>query len=291
MATIDIGKIKFTWKGAYANTTQYEADDVVSQSGSSWIYIGTQVAATYDNTKVYSLNDVAKDGTSNIIYRYINATAAAGNALTVATHWAVNEPASTNTAYWNIMADGSSPLTTQGDILTHDGSASIRLARGLSGQVLKVSGNDVAYGTESGFTGHRHLLSNYGKTPPSPTASTTYGATGKYNWLADYANNWIPECGTPNPACGPVKNSDKGVQANGHRISVWLNENHELVTCGDDDFGWIGTSTAQKHSMSVCNNISAENGGMRDGDYFVRFWVAYNNIWLCLLYTSDAADE
>ena len=21
-------------------------------------------------------------------------------------------------------------------------------------------------------------------------------------------------------------------------------------------------------------------GGMRDGDYFVRFWIAYNNIWL-----------
>ena len=44
-------------------------------------------------------------------------------------------------------------------------------------------------------------------------------------------------------------------------MSVWLNENHELVSSGDDDFGWMGTQTGQKHGMSVCNNISAENGG------------------------------
>ena len=39
---------------------------------------------------------------------------------------------------------------------------------------------------------------------------------------------------------GPVKNSNKGMQANGYRMSVWLNENHELVSSGDDDFGWMG---------------------------------------------------
>ena len=237
MATIDIGKIKFTWKGAYSNTTQYEADDVVSHSGSSWIYIGTAVAANYDNTKVYSLNDVAKDASTNIIYRYINATAAAGNALTVTSHWAVNEPSSSNTAFWNLMADGSSPLTTQGDLLTHNGSASVRLPRGASGTVVKVSGSDIVFATESGYTGHRHLLSNYGKTTADPNASQDYGANGKYPWLADYANGWIPECGSPNPSMGPVKNSDKGIQANGYRMSVWLNENHELVNAGDDDFG------------------------------------------------------
>lgn len=36
--------------------------------------------------------------------------------------------------------DGLSPLTTQGDILTHDGTNNVRLAIGTAGQVLKVNG-------------------------------------------------------------------------------------------------------------------------------------------------------
>lgn len=55
MATLDLGKIKFVWKGAYASGTTYEVDDVVSYQGSSYIYK--------------------------------NATAAAGNVPTLTTHW------------------------------------------------------------------------------------------------------------------------------------------------------------------------------------------------------------
>ena len=56
MATIDVGKLKFTFKGAFATGTTYEKDDVVSFGGSSWIYVnatsktgsaaGTQVIVT-----------------------------------------------------------------------------------------------------------------------------------------------------------------------------------------------------------------------------------------------------
>ena len=278
MATLNLGKISLNWRGAFAASTVYSKNDAVSSGGSSWIAIIDQTAPAFSNTTTYSLNDLVTDGGN--VFRYINATAAAGNATSVTTHWAANTPSSTNTTFWNIIADGASPLTTQGDLLTHDGSSTVRLPRGASGTVVKVSGNDVVFATEAGYTGHKHLLSNYGKTTANPNATQDYGANGKYPWLADYANNWIPECGSPNPAMGPVKNSNKGMQANGYRMSVWLNENHELVSSGDDDFGWMGTQTGQKHGMSVCNNISAENGGMRDGDYFVRFWIAYNNIWL-----------
>lgn len=38
MATLDLGKIKFVWKGVYAGGTTYEIDDVVSYLGSSYIY-------------------------------------------------------------------------------------------------------------------------------------------------------------------------------------------------------------------------------------------------------------
>lgn len=240
MATVDLGKIKFQWRGAFSNSNTYEADDVVSSGGSSWIYINT----------------TSKTGS------------------------AAGTPSLSNTTHWNLMADGANPLTSQGDILSHDGNNAIRVPRGASGEVIKVSGSDIVFASEEGFKGHRHLRSNYGAEPANPGASQTHGANGKYNWLADYANGWIPECGTPNPAMGPVKQSDRGIQMNGYRITVFLNENHELVTCGSDAFGWIGTSTGLKHTMSVVNNISAENGGMRDGDYFVRLWVVYNGIWL-----------
>ena len=35
MATLDLGKIKFVWRGAYNGATTYEVDDVVSYQGSS----------------------------------------------------------------------------------------------------------------------------------------------------------------------------------------------------------------------------------------------------------------
>ena len=37
MATLDLGKIKFTWKGAYSGATAYEKDDVVSYGGNAYV--------------------------------------------------------------------------------------------------------------------------------------------------------------------------------------------------------------------------------------------------------------
>ena len=39
MATLDVGKIKFTWKGAYSSSTAYVVDDVVSHTSSSWVCV------------------------------------------------------------------------------------------------------------------------------------------------------------------------------------------------------------------------------------------------------------
>ena len=37
MATVNLGSIKFNWKGTYAGGTAYKVDDVVSYNGSSYI--------------------------------------------------------------------------------------------------------------------------------------------------------------------------------------------------------------------------------------------------------------
>ena len=68
MATIDLGKIKFTWKGAFATGTTYEADDVVSYGGSSWVYV----------------NATSKTGTN------------------------AGTPTTSNTTHWDLMAEGTS---------------------------------------------------------------------------------------------------------------------------------------------------------------------------------------
>ena len=36
MAQIDLGKLKFQWRGNYADSTAYEVDDVVFDKGTNW---------------------------------------------------------------------------------------------------------------------------------------------------------------------------------------------------------------------------------------------------------------
>ena len=100
MATVNLGNIKFNWKGAYNASTAYVVDDVVSSSGSSYICI----------------------------------LASTGNAPTNTTYWQQMSAAGTD------GTDLSTTLTTQGDILYRDGSGLARLAAGTSGQALITNG-------------------------------------------------------------------------------------------------------------------------------------------------------
>jgi|14BtaG_2_1085337.scaffolds.fasta_scaffold00324_12 alpha-tubulin suppressor-like RCC1 family protein len=241
MATIDVGKIKFTWKGAFATGTTYEKDDVVSYASSSWVYV----------------NAAAKTGT------------------------AAGAPTNANSAHWNVMAAGSNPLTTQGDILTHDGNGTVRLARGNAGQVLTVSGNDVVFGNvqQTNVQSDKYLLPNYDQVV-AHNASNTYGASGSRAWLADYANNWVPECGIPNPAMGPVMFPSNHIYGK-YRSTVYLNQNHEVVTWGFDEYFFGGASAGNKGKTGTSVPIFHEYGGLADGEYFVRLWCT-GGVLACL---------
>ena len=111
MATVNLGNIKFNWKGAYNSSTAYVVDDVVSSSGSSYICI----------------------------------LASTGNAPTNTTYWQQMSAAGTD------GTDLTTTLTTQGDILYRDGSGLARLGAGTSGQVLTTggSGANPSWGTVS----------------------------------------------------------------------------------------------------------------------------------------------
>ena len=52
------------------------------------------------------------------------------------------------------MAQGTNPLTTAGDIMSHDGSSAIRVPVGNVGQALQVTGaNTLGFGNQKGFQG------------------------------------------------------------------------------------------------------------------------------------------
>ena len=101
---VNLGAIRFNWKGAYAGGTAYVADDVVSSGGSSYICI----------------------------------LASTGNAVSNATYWSQMSAAGTD------GTDLTSTLTTQGDVLYRDGSGLQRLAKGTAAQVLSVNSGATA---------------------------------------------------------------------------------------------------------------------------------------------------
>lgn len=103
MATVNLGRIKFVWQGAYNGATAYVADDVVSYNGSSYICI----------------------------------LASTGNLPTNTTYW--NQMSSAGTNGTN-GTDLTTTLTTQGDIVYRNASGLARLGAGTSGQVLTTQG-------------------------------------------------------------------------------------------------------------------------------------------------------
>lgn len=100
MATINLGRVKPVFRGAYNASTAYVIDDIV----------------TYQNET------------------YIAITATTGNLPTVTSNWTKLAAKGTD------GTDVGTTLTTQGDILYRDASGLARLGAGTSGQFLKTLG-------------------------------------------------------------------------------------------------------------------------------------------------------
>ena len=136
MATIDLGKIKFNWRGTYAGGTAYVPDDVV-------YYVDGSVGSSYMCVANTTGNAPSSGGTPH--------------------------------ASWQYLAKGqaTSPTTTQGDLIVRGASADGRLAIGAAGKALKVnsSGNGLEYGPGGNVVQTRFKTI---KTPTSISTATTY---------------------------------------------------------------------------------------------------------------------
>jgi hypothetical protein len=108
MATINLGAIKFNWKGAYNSSTSYAVDDVVSSGGNSYVCIQA------------------------------HSNQAVGNATA---YWNIMSSAGTNGTNGSNGTDVGTTITTQGDILYRDGSGLARLPAGTANQLLKTGGS------------------------------------------------------------------------------------------------------------------------------------------------------
>jgi len=119
MATVNLGAIKFKWKGTYNASTAYTIDDVVEYNGSS----------------------------------YVCKLASTGNLPTNTTYFDTMAQAGTN---GTDGTDLTTTLTTQGDTVVRGASGLERLAIGTAGQALKV--NSSANGLEYGSAGKNMVL-------------------------------------------------------------------------------------------------------------------------------------
>ena len=103
MATVNLGRIKPVFRGAYSNSTAYVVDDIVTSGNQSYICIQAHGAGTQAVTQTAYWSILAAKGTDG--------------------------------------TDVGTTITTQGDILYRDGSGLQRLAAGTAGQVLQTGGS------------------------------------------------------------------------------------------------------------------------------------------------------
>ena len=136
MAQIDLGSIKFKWKGSYSGATAYVVDDVVESGGASYVCI----AATTGNTPPN------------------------------ATYWELMANKGVDADLFSISG------TVQGDIYYNNGSAIARLAPGTSGQYLETQGSGANPQWSTVSTGAYSIAQFSEATVGSATNSTNSSA-------------------------------------------------------------------------------------------------------------------
>ena len=242
MATVDLGAIRFNWKGAYAGGTAYVADDVVSSGGASYICI----------------------------------LASTGNAVSNATYWSVMSTAGTD------GTDVGTTITTQGDLLYRDGSGLQRLAKGTAGQTLAMNSGATApewaavvslewitTPKTANFTAVKSTAYFVNTTSGSITVTTpTSPSAGDEFVIVDYAGTW-----DSNPVLVEGNGSNKVVSADLAAVSD-KNGSARLVYSGSTN-GWLPVSSSNVDSVIagvnkdltylICAGGAAGGGGDNGG--------------------------
>ena len=158
MAQIDLGKLKFTWKGTWTTQTAYEKDDVVEYDGSTFVCIAdlnaTNTATPKDATASFEYMQTGlafKSGFSATVTYYKGDVITYNSQTFVCTAGGGNynqtiqqKPAPYDgSPDWMLLtpAPDNNVLTTSGDLVVRDkdNATNSRLPVGTKGQVLRVA--------------------------------------------------------------------------------------------------------------------------------------------------------
>ena len=263
MATIDLGKIKFNWRGTYAGGTAYVPDDVVAYTDGSVTSSYMCVAATTGNAP-------SSGGTAH--------------------------------ASWNFLAKGqaSSPTTTQGDLIVRGASADQRLAIGTAGQVLKVnsSANGLEYGGSGTYSIHKiqqytngnQVSHNGGRVDYIDIASgnyLTFTPTSEDDYILFHMNCDV-YCENHNhgttvyvmmSATTSINSSSTKIRYNGQHSNYgdvyhWLNNRPTLMSCagltvGQNYYFEMAGASHANNSNNVHFNWGNTNGQSSAKSFFI----------------------
>ena len=144
MATLNLGRIKPIFKGAYAGGTAYVVDDIVTSGNETFICI----------------------------------LASTGNATSNATYWTKLASKGADGSNGSNGTDISTTLTTQGDILYRDGSGLQRLAKGSASQTLQMNSgaNAPTWTTAEGGTHVKIATLDYSSDVTSVTLTDCFSS-------------------------------------------------------------------------------------------------------------------
>ncbi len=146
MAQIDLGKLKFQWKGQYADSTAYEIDDVVFDQGSAWVVVAAVASSNTKNPKENGAFEIMQQGINNAGVYAAGTTYYYGDVVTYNNGSYIRKdvtassgvaPTTTSTWLSLVGAPPGSVTTTSGDIAIRNNQAVLtRLPIGTKGQVL-----------------------------------------------------------------------------------------------------------------------------------------------------------
>lgn len=240
MATVNLGRIKPVFRGAYNSSTAYVVDDIVTDSNETFICI----------------------------------LASTGNATSNATYWTKLAAKGTD------GTDVGTTLTTQGDILYRDGSGLQRLAAGTSGQVLQTGGTGAnpswtnvssdfvkVYSTTtdssaSSYHDYVHFSDTYQHYRVIYTDDGTASGTSHFirvgNGSIDTATNYRWQA---------------------HYTSNASGNNHGSVSGGEMRLGWSGDGSGY-NNMSIVDFINARDSSIATTVFGYRFCKDHGSNYL-----------
>jgi hypothetical protein len=163
--------------------------------------------------------------------------------------------------------DALSPLTTTGDLLSHNGTDNVRLPVGSPGQVLTVSGSAPAWATPAGTPGPESLVQLYDDFP-----SATSSSTSALGWVATLSSGTITTLATPEPNTVGIINMATSTLITG-RAAYSSSSTLLYFSAAPIEFAAyvripVLSTAAQRFTVYVGLGDTTGAGDMVDGAYF-----------------------